>query len=71
MLLGAFVNPATIRHAGHVRAFTASIALSTMAALTYTFASEIWLWILLRGIGGFAIAGLYATAEGWLQSQVG
>ncbi len=69
MLLGAFANPAAIRHAGHVRTFTASIALSTMAALTYTFAADIWLWILLRGIGGFAIAGLYTTAEGWLQAK--
>jgi MFS family permease len=69
MLLGAFANPAAIRHAGHVRAFTASIALSTIAALTYTFASDIWLWIFLRAVGGFAIAGLYATAEGWLQAK--
>ncbi len=69
MLLGALANPAAIRHAGHVRTFTASIALSTIAALTYTFAHEAWLWILLRGVGGFAIAGLYATAEGWLQAK--
>lgn len=69
MLIGAFANPAAIRHAGHVRTFTASVALSTMAALAYTFAADVWLWIVLRGIGGFAIAGLYATAEGWLQSK--
>ncbi len=69
MLMGALANPSAIRHAGHVRAFTASIALSTIAALAYTFASDIWFWIFLRAIGGFAIAGLYATAEGWLQAK--
>eukprot|EP01037_Dinobryon_pediforme_P024781 gene24781-26692_t len=67
MLLGAVVNPAAVRHAGHVRAFTASIAISTIAALTYTFAPNAWFWILLRGLGGLAIAGLYATVESWLQ----
>jgi MFS family permease len=69
MLLGALLNPAMIRRIGHVRAFTASIAVSTICALVYTFASEIWLWILLRAMGGFAIAGLYATVEGWLQAK--
>lgn len=69
MLLGALLNPAMIRKIGHVRAFTASIAVSTIAALIYTFSPSIWLWILLRGIGGFAIAGLYATVEGWLQAK--
>lgn len=69
MLLGALLNPAMIRRVGHVRAFTASIAVSTIAALIYTFSPNIWLWVLLRVIGGFAIAGLYATVEGWLQAK--
>ncbi|MDR3497536.1 MAG: MFS transporter [Ancalomicrobiaceae bacterium] len=69
MLIGAMFNPRAVRHAGHVRAFTASIALATITALAYLLAPDAAYWIALRAIGGFAIAGLYATVEGWLQGK--
>ncbi|MDR3374520.1 MAG: MFS transporter [Ancalomicrobiaceae bacterium] len=69
MLIGAMVNPWAIRHAGHVRAFTASIALGTITALAYLLVPDAAVWIVLRAVGGFAIAGLYATVEGWLQGK--
>ena len=69
MLLGALVIPAAIRHAGHVRVFVAAIAICAITALTYTFASQAWFWILLRMLGGLSIAGLYATVESWLQGK--
>ena len=69
MLVGALVIPAAIRHAGHVRVFVAAIAICAITALTYTFLSDAWFWILLRGMGGLSIAGLYATVESWLQGK--
>lgn len=69
MLLGAMLNPWLIRHAGHVRVFTGSIAVATIAVLGFSLFETAWAWIVFRGAFGFCFAGLYATVEGWLQAK--
>ncbi len=69
MLIGAIVNPIAIRHSGHARAFTGSIAVAIMAVLFFPIIEHPVAWILSRGLLGFCFAGLYATVESWLQAK--
>ncbi|MEJ1161255.1 MFS transporter [Prosthecomicrobium sp. N25] len=69
MMLGAVANPGAVRHAGHARAYTASIAIGIVATLGFAVFHEIGAWILFRGVLGFCLAGVYATVESWLQGK--
>ena len=69
MLAGAFGAPAIIRRAGPVQAFAALAASTVIAALLFPTLDNWMLWALLRGIIGFAFAGLYAVIESWLNAR--
>ncbi len=69
MLIGAVMNPRVVRHSGHVRAFTASIATAIVATLSFSVFEDPWAWLLFRFMVGYSTAGLYATMESWLQGR--
>ena len=69
MLAGAFGAPAVIRRAGPVQAFAALAASTVIAALVFPTVHHWFMWALLRGIIGFAFAGLYAVIEAWLNTR--
>ncbi|GBD43767.1 putative MFS-type transporter YcaD [bacterium HR40] len=57
-----------VRTVGHIRAFAALSALCCVFALTFVEYAEPGLWALLRLAMGFCLAGLFITAEGWLNA---
>lgn len=69
MLAGTLASPAIVRRAGHIRAFTAFIAVAVVVVLAYPIALAPLAWISLRGVIGFAFAGLYAVIESWVNAK--
>ncbi|MBV1704790.1 MAG: MFS transporter [Hyphomicrobiales bacterium] len=69
MLAGAMVAGTLVRRAGYIRAFAAFVALAVTAMVTFPAALSPIPWIALRLVHGFALAGLYAVIEGWIQSR--
>ncbi len=59
---------ALIRSVGHIRAFAALAALCCIFALTFVENEQPWLWATMRLAMGFCLAGLFITAEGWLNA---
>jgi MFS family permease len=55
-----------ILRVGHIRAFAAFAAIVAATTLVYPLWIDRVPWALLRAIGGFCMAGLFATIESWL-----
>ncbi|HEU0071841.1 MAG TPA: MFS transporter [Alphaproteobacteria bacterium] len=67
--LGCIFCPHAVRAVGHVRAFTAMVAVAaTVALLHILFLSPI-VWWPLRALTGFCFAGLYLVIESWLNER--
>lgn len=69
MLAGAYAAPFILRAAGHIRAFAALAAISTVAVMALPMLVSPIGWLGLRIIHGFCIAALYACIEGWLNAR--
>lgn len=69
MLSGAVLAPRLVRRFGSVPVHAASLALGTLVLVTMPLMVAPWSWILLRGITGFSLAGIYAVVEGYLQAS--
>lgn len=65
-LLGAHRGQKVIRRVGHVRAFGALTALSSLCVLLHSVYVNPWAWAATRFITGFAMCGIYLVAESWL-----
>jgi MFS family permease len=63
---GCLLAPYLILRAGHIRAFTAMLAVAAAVALGYALAPNVFAWILMRLITGFCLAGFYLVVESWL-----
>jgi MFS family permease len=68
-VVGCLAVPHIIRRAGHVRVFTALVAVAAAAALLPSLGIDIILWVVARLITGFAMAGLYLVIESWINSR--
>ncbi|WGD52352.1 MFS transporter [Bradyrhizobium sp. CB1650] len=66
---GCLLAPYLILRAGHIRAFTAMVALAAAVALAYALAPVVAAWIVLRGVTGLCLAGLYLVVESWLNDR--
>lgn len=64
---GAYI----ILRAGHIRAFTALVAVAAAAVLAYGLAPDPVAWAVLRGLTGFSLAGFYLVIESWLNDRAG
>ena len=69
MLTGTLAVPLVLRRTGHIRAFCAFVSLALIATLVLPMAVAPLPWIGLRGIIGFAFAGLYAVIDGWVSAK--
>lgn len=69
MLAGTLAAPAIVRLSGHIRAFTAFMAIAIVVALAYPIVVADWVWIPLRAVIGFSFAGLYAVIEAWVNAR--
>jgi MFS family permease len=68
-VLASFIAPRFIRATGHVRVFAANIAMMVIAILLCSLVTEVWAWMLFRGLFGFAIASTYMIMESWLNEK--
>lgn len=68
-VLGCALTPRMIIRVGHIRTFAALVAIASAAALGYPLALDATVWIILRLITGFCLAGLYLVVESWLNDQ--
>ncbi len=69
MLGGCWTIPPLIARIGYIRAFSACAALVTASMLGFAVVVDPWVWSILRGVMGFALAGLYNTVEAWLNAR--
>lgn len=63
---GSLATPRMIKRVGHVRVFAALASVSSAATLVHAYWIDPAAWFAMRVIVGFCYAGLYATAESWL-----
>lgn len=68
-LVGSRYIPVMIRKVGHVRVFAASGSLISAVLILYPLLVEWHVWVVMRVIIGYAFAGVYITAESWLNSM--
>jgi MFS family permease len=65
---GSALTPAMIRRVGHVRVFAALGSLISAVLVLYPAIPEWQVWFALRVVIGFCFAGVYITAESWLNN---
>lgn len=67
---GSRVTPDLIRRVGHVRVFAALGSLISAALILFPVFTDPYSWVALRIVIGFCFAGVYVTAESWLNNSV-
>lgn len=68
-LLGSRIAPEMIRSVGHVRVFAALGSLISAILILFPVAPDWLAWAAMRAVIGFAFAGVYITAESWLNAS--
>ena len=68
-LVGSILTPRIVISVGHIRVFAALAALASAAILVHALFISTAVWIGLRLISGFCLAGLYVVAESWLNDK--
>ncbi|EMD82607.1 MFS transporter [Pacificimonas flava] len=68
-VLGCMQAAKLVQRVGHIRAFTAAVALASTIALFHAMIVEPLVWWILRGITGFAFAVIFAIIESWLNEK--
>ena len=69
-LIGCLKSPQIVRDFGHIRTFAALAAIFGASSLLLVVLADWYVaWALLRLIGGFTAAGLYAVIESWVTDQ--
>ncbi|WP_458759992.1 MFS transporter [Afipia sp. TerB] len=63
---GCLLGPYIILRAGHIRAFSALVAIAAATTLAYALWPTPLAWSGLRLVTGFALAGFYLVLESWL-----
>lgn len=66
---GSLIAPRFVRRVGHIRAFTALAAIASATVLGHALAIRPDVWLPLRALTGFCLAGLYVVMESWLNAQ--
>ena len=66
LIVGCLRATTVIGAVGHIRAFAVFAAVSASIALAFALSPDPMVWIGLRFLSGFAIAGLFMVIESWL-----
>lgn len=69
LAVGARQVSRVIHRVAHIRAFAAFVALLSASTLTYSLYQSLPLWVALRFVDGFCVAGVYVCLESWLNDQ--
>lgn len=70
LVVGGRVGHMMIVRVGHVRAFAAAAATSTVMVLAQTLVHEISVWLVFRAVAGAAMAVQFIVIESWLNEQI-
>ncbi len=68
-LTGAIVTPRVIADVGHIRSFTALMAVFISSFLVLSLCDAGLMWVAIRFILGAAMCGAYTVIESWLTEQ--
>ncbi len=68
-LLGSRFAPDMIRRVGHVRVFAALGSMISAILILFPIAPDWIAWAGMRAVIGFSFAGVYITAESWLNAS--
>jgi MFS family permease len=68
-LLGTLSCQRVIDRVGHIRSFAVFAAIAGSMTLLLLIFDQIYVWIALRVIVGYAIAGQYVVVESWLNDK--
>ena len=68
--IGALRCGKIIARIGHIRAYAAFAGLAVTATAAMPLLIGALPWLILRGVIGFGCAGLFVTAESWLNAKV-
>ena len=66
---GCFWGPHLVRRVGHIRTFTAMVAIASVAPLAHNVWVSAVLWWILRAASGFCLATLFMIIESWLNEK--
>jgi len=69
LLVGIKFAVRLVERVGHIRGFAALAAFGAVAGLAYALWPTPWFWMVLRFVGGFAVAGLFVVMESWLNMK--
>ncbi len=68
-MLGSHRAPNMIRRVGHVRVFSALGSVVSAVLILYPVAPDWMAWAMMRVVVGFCFAGVFITAESWLNAS--
>lgn len=68
-VLGCLITPRLILRVGHIRLFTAMVAIAAVTPLAHALAVSPALWWLFRALTGICLASLYLVIESWLNER--
>ncbi len=66
---GCYFGPWLVRNSGHIRTFTAMVALASALVLVHPLILEPGVWFVVRAATGVCFAILYMVIESWLNSR--
>ncbi len=66
---GSLLTPVMVARVGHIRVFAALASTASIAALVHGVMVIPSIWILMRLLSGFCMAGLYIVAESWINDR--
>ena len=66
---GCFWGPHLVKRVGHIRTFTAMVAVASAAPLIHNIWLSAEVWWLLRAASGFCLATLFMIIESWINEK--
>ncbi len=68
LLPGSLMAPQIVGRVGHVRVYAGLASVAAAVLLAFPAMVTVGLWVALRILLGFCMAGIYVTAESWLNT---
>ncbi len=69
LLLGALYSVALVIRVGHIRAFAVYASIMSTASIVHVLYIDAWVWIVMRAMNGFCMAGMVLITEAWLNER--
>jgi MFS family permease len=68
-VVGCLLGPRLVQRAGHIRTFTAVVAIASAMALVHLLVVEPTVWQVARAVVGFCFACIYLVVESWINER--